>query len=143
MKTELINDLSTNKFIFDRVIVNNLRELGSPALIIKELDRKMERRMYFIDERDKPKLDNIYIACSIELPKGISGQAHCISDGVGKKLMISRKYYESYLSILASDILNPNKSDSIYLLTAGVIDSFKFTTFEGELIKISTRSQLS
>ena len=143
MKTELINDLSTNKFIFDRVIVNNLRELGSPALIIKELDRKMERRMYFIDERDKPKLDNIYIACSIELPKGISGQAHCISDGVGKKLMISRKYYESYLSILASDILNPNKSDSIYLLTAGVIDSFKFTTFEGELIKISTHSQLS
>ena len=68
----MINDLSTNKFIFDRVIVNNLRELGSPALIIKELDRKMERRMYFIDERDKPKLDNIYIACSIELPKAES-----------------------------------------------------------------------
>jgi hypothetical protein len=63
-----------------------------------------------------------------------------MSDGIGKKLMISRKYYESYLSILASDILNPNKSDSIYLLTAGVIDSFKFTTYEGELIKISTNT---
>ena len=56
--------------------------------------------------------------------------------------MISKKYYNSYLSILASDILNPNKSDSIYLLTAGVIDSFKFTTFEGELIKISSHNLL-
>jgi hypothetical protein len=140
INAELIGDLNSNKFIFDRVIVNNLRDLKSTTLIIKELDRKMARRMYFIDEKDKPKLDNIYIACSIELPKGINGQAHCMSDGIGKKLMISRKYYESYLSILASDILNPNKSDSIYLLTAGVIDSFKFTTYEGELIKISTNT---
>ena len=138
MKTELTNDLENNKFVFDRVIVNNLRGLKSTALITKELDTIMSKRMHFIDDKDKPKIDNIYIACSIELPKGVSGQSHCMKDGIGKKLMITKKYYESYLSILASDILNPNKSDSIYLLTSGVIDSFKFTTFEGELIKISS-----
>jgi hypothetical protein len=138
MKTVLLKDLENNKFVFDRVIVNNLRKLDSEPQIIKELDILMSKRVHFIDDKDKPTIDNIYIACSIDLPNGVDGQSHCKKDGVGKKLMITKKYYESYLSILASDILNPNKSDSIYLLTSGVIDSFKFTTFEGELIKISS-----
>ena len=138
IKKLLLLDLDNNKFIFDRVIINNLRKLKSVSLIIKELDSIMSKRMHFIENIDKPIIDNIYIACSIDLPNDISGQSHCIN----KKLMISKKYYNSYLSILASDILNPNKSDSIYLLMAGVIDSFKFTTFEGELIKISSHNLL-
>ena len=138
IQTSLINDLNNNKFIFDWIIINNLRKMKSIQSIINELDNILSNRMHFIDDKDKPIIDNVFIACSIELPKDISGHSHCIN----KKLMISKIYYKSYLSILAYDILNPNKSDLIYLLTTGIIDSFKFSTFEGEQINISNSSHI-
>lgn len=140
----LINTFNVTSFDFDRITLNYLRQLGDKEKIEKELSHIMKAQVelenkkvedliqYTSDINDNSMSDilNMYVACS--LPSKIN-RPHCIRE----RLRMPSNRFKPYISVLASDILNPLKNTTLGIMTSGVIDDMKFISRPGEHIIIS------
>ena len=134
-------------FDFDRTTLNRMRALGKESKVKAELRRLMQGQVDLVNDlatsvptrsitdetkaNDKSSgaLMNMYVACS--LPTSV-GRPQCIR----QRLRMPLDRYEEYISILATDILNPLKTATLGTMTAGVIDGSRFITRPGERILI-------
>jgi hypothetical protein len=135
MRNELIKNIESDVFDFDREVISELRNNKSIKCVKDGLDKIIKPKIHFIGDSDASNIDikNIYTACSTSL----ENQSQCY----GKKLKMIKSKYNAFISILASDIMNPGKKDLIYLLSSGIVDMFNFTSDHGETIKIKKQQK--
>jgi hypothetical protein len=130
-KKLLLETIDSTVYEFDKITINRLRQLN-------ERDMKLELRKIaqnFTDttaslDLSKVTVPNIYLPCEY-----ITNGQYC----QGKKLIIQEAVLDSFLEILASDLLNPIKHKYLTsgLFTDNIIDYFKFETGPEELVTIT------
>jgi hypothetical protein len=127
-KKALLETISNTVYEFDKMTINRLRQLDRVAMTseLKRIAREFTVEGVVPSDVNVP---NIYLPCEYA-----SGEKYC----KGKKLIIDGKTLESYIDILANDLLNPIKYKYITsgLFTDNLIDYFRFEIFPEEIITI-------
>lgn len=129
-KKSLMETIANTVYEFDKMTVNRLRRLDR-ASMLGEL-KKIAAEFTTGDGIDEAKLavPNIYLPCEY-----VNDGKYC----KGRKLIIKENVLDSYIDILASDLINPIKYKYITsgLFTDNIIDYFQFETRTDEVITIT------
>jgi len=137
-KKNLINQINMVRFNFDVAIMRKLKNMDMPTLVknLKTLSKKIitvAKEPSFLNTEGY-EFDNAFVACSAAPKQDIRDMKQCKS----KKLIIPKNKFDAYIEILASDILNPIKSNWIFsgIFSSKIMSYFKFTYRPFEYIDI-------
>jgi hypothetical protein len=120
-----IDMINSTNFVFDNQLLIKLRNL-SHENIISSLKNLMSK--YIEVKNDIVNIDNIYVACS----DNSSVSNNTCHNG---KLIIPSNKIDEYYDILASDILNPYKTELDILCVSGTFDELNFIKRPNENIQ--------
>jgi len=136
-KKELINQINTYTYSFDKIKINELRLMPQEQLI-KELHHLSKQIVNILNPnaiqsalKKKKDFPNIMVSCFDD------DTIYCKNN----KLMITQSNLDSLLNIMAADILNPFKSKWIFnsLFVDNIISYLKFKRRPHEAIEIYTK----
>ncbi len=131
-KNMILDQIDMTRFKFDSGSMNKLKNLPHKELVSKL--KTLSKKIITIGSPNwkNSKFNNSMISCA-SIPKN-----ETINRCKNKKLIIPRDKFNKYIEILASDILNPLKSNWIFsgIYETKIISYFKFIRRQHEYINI-------
>jgi len=127
-KKSMLSVVDSTVYEFDKLTINRLRKLDN-ARLVDELTVLTGKFVHFGEPPETVTVPNVYLPCEYS-PE----MKYCS----GKKLIMERTKFDSYVSILASDIMNPVKHRYITsgLFTDNIISYFDFDIHPDEHITV-------
>ncbi len=129
-KRGLFDTIDSTVYEFDKMTINRLRKLPLEAMRVELRKIVSEFTTQSPLTESKLLVPNIYLPCEYT-----TNVEYC----KGKRLVMETAMLNSYVDILASDLVNPIKYKYLTsgLFTDNIIDYFKFDQYAGEIITIT------
>jgi hypothetical protein len=126
-KRDMLDLIDVSVFDFDKKLFDKFKSMTHKNLVVelKTIFAKITTNREPVFDGDFP---NMIMSCDFE-------HSYCL----GKKLMIKKEKLNTYLDILAADILNPMKSKYIFspVFVKNTVNYFKFIIRDNEKITIT------